>query len=154
MEHEIMTKRRDAFVAVLFLMLAVIFLRSMVFSKDSIGFNHDWLFPMTEDSLRIYYEKSFFAWSDQNLGYSVVYPAENILRFSTLPFIYLGLSGLDVVKIILVLALAIAGYSMYSLLRHTLKLLFAPSLIGGLLYLVSPVVFNKIVAGHIPYIIG
>src|SRR4030042_6986594 len=121
MEHKTMMKRRDAFIAVFFLLLAVIFLRGIVFSQDYVGLNHDWLFPMTKDSLKMYYEKSLFGWSDENLGYSIVYPAENILRISTLPFIYIGLSGLDVLKIILILSLAVAGFSMYSLLRHTLQ---------------------------------
>jgi len=137
-----------------FFLLSLIVLRGIIFSSSFLGFNHDWAFPMTNSSLKIFCSESLFVWNDGNAGSSVVYPAENLLRYSLFPFSILGLSGLVLIKAIFLLVFTFGGYFMYSLLRNSFKLSYFPSLISGFFYATTPVIFNKVAAGHIPYIIA
>jgi hypothetical protein len=137
-----------------YLLFSLIMLRGIILSSDFIGFNHDWSFPMTINALKIYNQISLFIWKSENVGFNPIYPAENLLHYLLLPFTFLELSGLTVIKMILMFTLAFGGYFMYLFVRNSLKLKDIPSLISGLFYTTTPVVFNKIAAGHIPYIIA
>jgi len=109
---------------------------------------------MTKDSLNIFCSRSIFLWNSENAGYNSAYPAENLLRYLLFPFSFLGLSGLFVIKLILLFTFTFGGYFMYSLLKKYFKLNYVPSLISGLFYITTPVIFNKVAAGHVPYIIA
>src|SRR3989337_4097796 len=153
------SKKRKAvlsrgFPFLVFLLISLIILRGIVFSPSPIGFNHDWNFPMTNDSLRIFCLRSFFLWSIENAGSNFVYPAENLLRYSLFPFSLLGLSGLSMIGLVLLFTFTFGGYFMYSLLRNSFGLSCAPSVISGLFYITTPVIFNKVAAGHVPYIVA
>ena len=138
----------------LFLLISIVVLRGIIFSSYSIGFNHDWDFPMTSNSLKTFCLGSLFLWSNQNAGYGLVYPAENLLRYLLYPFSLLGLNGLFAINMILLLVFALGGYFMYSLLRYSFKLNYFPSVISGLFYATTPVIFNKVAAGQIPYTVA
>jgi SAM-dependent methyltransferase len=142
------------FTFLFFLILSTIILRDIFFSSSFIGFNHDWDFPMTNVSLKNFCIRSLFVWSDGNAGYPFVYPAENLYRYLLFPLSFLELSGLIVIQLILLLVFTFGGYFMYSLLRNSFKLSYFPSLISGFFYATTPVIFNKVAAGHIPYIIA
>ena len=137
-----------------FLLFSFIILREIIFSSSFIGFNHDWDFPMTTESLKSFCSSSLFVWSNSNAGHAFVYPAENLYRYSLFPLSFLGLSGLSVIQLILLLVFTFGGYFMYSLLRNSFKLNYLSSLIFGFFYVTTPVIFNKVAAGHIPYIIA
>ena len=109
---------------------------------------------MTNDSLKIFCSRSLFVWNTENAGYNVAYPAENLLRYSLFPFSFLGLSGLFVINLILFFTFTFGGYFMYLLLKNSFKLSYVPSIISGLFYVTTPVIFHKVAAGHIPYIVA
>lgn len=137
-----------------FLLISIFLLRGIVFSPSFIGFNHDWGFPMTNDSLRLFCYQSFYLWNVDNCGHNVVYPSDDLLRYSLLPLSLLGISGLVAIKLILVSTFLFGGYFMYLLLKESFKLEWIPSFIAGFFYIITPVFFNKTVAGHVAYIIG
>ena len=138
-----------------FLLFSLIALREIIFSSSYIGFNQDWSFPMTNQSLKLYCQRSLFIWTNtENLGYNYVYPAGNLFRYLVFPLLFLGLDGLVVIKLVLLLVFTFGGYFMFLLLRNSFKLGYLPSLISGFFYVITPLVFNKLVAGHSAYLIA
>lgn len=152
--HLLKAKYEHASVLLLFVLISLFLLWGTLFSSSYIGFNHDWAFPMQNGSLKIFCSESLFVWNEANTGSAIVYPAENLLRYSLFPFSILGLSGLVLIKAILLLVFTFSGYFMYSLLRNSFKLSYLPSLVSGFFYITTPVIFNKIAAGQIPYVIA
>jgi hypothetical protein len=142
------------FTFLLFLFISILVLRGIIFSSSFIGFNHDWVFPMTNESLKSFCARSLFVWSNDNAGYSLVYPAENLFRYLLFPLSFLEISGLVVIQLVLLFVFTFSGWFMYSILRESFKLGYFPSLISGFFYTTTPVLFNKVAAGHIPYIIA
>lgn len=142
------------FTFLLFLFISIVVLRDIVFSSSFIGFNHDWAFPMTNESLKSFCARSLFVWSNDNAGYTLVYPAENLLRYLLFPLSFLEISGLVVIQLLLLFVFTLSGWFMYLLLSDSFKLGYFPSLISGFFYTTVPVIFNKVAAGHIPYVIA
>jgi hypothetical protein len=137
-----------------FLVFSFIVLRGTFFSSGFIGFNHDWNFPMTSLALKSFCTQSLFLWNNQYGGYGLIYPAENLYRFLLFPFSFLGFSGLQVIDLILLCAFTFGGFFMYLLLRESFGLRFIPSVISSLFYITTPVIFNKVVSGQVPYFIA
>jgi hypothetical protein len=142
------------FTFLLFLLVSITVLRGIFFSYSFIGFNHDWDFPMTNESLKSFCARSLFVWSSNNAGYTLVYPAENLLRYLLFPLSFLEISGLVVIHLLLLFVFTLSGWFMYLLLRTSFKLGYFPSLVSGFFYTTAPVIFNKVAAGHVPYIVA
>lgn len=147
-------KRDDNFALITYTALSIFILRSILFINHRLGFNHDWNFPCTAYELNVYVNQAFYLLHDKNLGTHIVYPSQYLLQYILIPFSYFGFSGLIAIKLILFFIFVLSGYFMYLLLRKSFKLLYIPSLISGIFYMTTPVVFNKIVAGHILYLIS
>lgn len=147
-------KKYESIIVFLFCALVSIFiLRDLLFTQESIGFRHDWDFPTSTYQLKEYVTESFYMWNQHNLGSPGSYSAQFLFQYFLLPFSYLGFSGVIVIKLLLFLVLASSGYFMYLLLRRSFRLGFIPSLFSGIFYATTPVVFNRIVAGHIIYLV-
>lgn len=142
------------FTLLFFLFISIVILRGIILSSSFIGFNHDWDFPMTSESLKSFCARSLFVWSSDNAGCTLVYPAENLLIYSLFPLSFLEISGLVVIQLVLLFVFSFGGWFMYLLLRDSFKLGHFPSLISGFFYITTPVIFNKVAAGHVPYIIA
>ncbi len=142
------------FVVLFFLFFSLTLLRGLVFSNGFIGFNHDWNFPMTPEALKSFCSQSLSIWNTQDAGYGLVYPAENLYRFLLFPFSFSGFSGLQVIDLILVSTFTFGGFFMYLLLKESFGLKFIPSVISSMFYVTTPVIFNKVVSGQVPYFIA
>ena len=142
------------FIFVLFLLLSLFILRDIIFSSFFIGFNHDQNFPMTNDMLRTYCTRAFYIWHNDNGGSVYIYPAENLLKFLLYPFSLINISGLTIIKLIYIFIFSFSGYSMYLFLKEIYKFTIISSFISGIFYMTTPLLFNKIAAGHVPYIIS
>jgi len=81
-----------------------------------------------------------------------IYPSDWLFRVFLIPFSFLG--GESISKEMLVFFFVLSGFSMFCFGRKTLKLNYYWSLIAGLVYIFSPIVFTRLVAGHIYYMIG
>ncbi len=148
------SKFTNLLVFIFFLIFSIFINRNIIFSSDFIGFNHDWSFPMTNSDLGVFCSQAFYGWVQPNAGYAPVYPAENLYHFLIYPLQIFGFTGLQVIDLILIFVFTFSGYFMFLLLKNSFKLSFTPSFISSLFYATTPVIFNKLAAGHVPYIIA
>ncbi|MHA1778805.1 MAG: hypothetical protein ACTSYN_04445, partial [Candidatus Heimdallarchaeaceae archaeon] len=119
-------------------------------SSGTIGLFHDWFIgPFPEMIMKYSYDG--LQLYDVNLG-NKEYPSDWLFRISLFPFSFLG--GEVVSKGMLIFFLTLTGISMFYLGKTLLKLDYYWSLIGGLIYTFSPIVYTRAVAGHIYYLIG
>ena len=109
---------------------------------------------MTPEALKSFCSQSLSIWNTQDAGYGLVYPAENLYRFLLFPFSFSGFSGLQVIDLILVSTFTFGGFFMYLLLKESFGLKFIPSVISSMFYVTTPVIFNKVVSGQVPYFIA
>ena len=91
----------------------------------------------------------FYIWDSQSGN--KLYPTDWIFRVSVIPFSFLG--GEVLSKMLLVFILTLSGFSAFCLAKQ-LKLGSFYSFAGGILYIFSPIIFSRIVAGHIYYLIA
>lgn len=145
---------KNAIFYIFYFIISFIIIVKELENGDYIGLHHDWEFPHTNAELLNCCLHSFFIWGDANLGSFLVYPAKYILFYLLLPFAYLGVDGIIVLKGILLFAIALSGYSMYYLLSKSFKLNIFCSFLAGFFYETSPVMFNKIAAGHLFYLVA
>lgn len=147
-------KRENHIALAIYVALSILILRDILLTEYQFGFNHDWIFPYTAYELKIYVTQAFYLWYDSNLGTHTVYPAKYLLQYILLPCFYLGFTGASSIKILLFLIFVFSGYFMYRLVYETFKLSYIPSLISGIFYIITPVIYNKVIAGHLLFLIG
>jgi hypothetical protein len=121
----------------------------ILFSEGTIGFFHDWYIGPYPEMMNEYSAGGLYVWDPQtgNVPYSVDW----IVRVLSLPFSFLG--GEAYSKAIIVLAITLSGFTTFYLGR-TLKLNPYISFLAGSVYIFSPVIFTRIVAGYMYYLIG
>lgn len=147
-------KRENHIALAIYVALSILILRGILLTEYQLGFNHDWIFPHTSSELEGYLTQAFYLWYETNLGTPTIYPAKHLLQYLLLPFLYLGFTGASITKILLFLIFVFSGHYMYRLVHETFKLAYIPSLISGFFYITTPVIYNKVVAGHLLYLIG
>ncbi|MEM3587228.1 MAG: hypothetical protein QXO71_07915, partial [Candidatus Jordarchaeaceae archaeon] len=119
-------------------------------SDGTIGLFHDWFVGPFPEMITKYGLDGFQLY-DIDYG-NKNYPSDWLLRIFLIPFAFLG--GELVSKSILVFFITLSGFSMFCFGSKTLKLNYYLSLLAGLIYIFSPIVFTRAVAGHIYYLIG
>lgn len=134
----------------LYLFLSLFSSRIILLSNGTLGFFHDWFIGPFPEMISKYAYNGMQLY-DMNLG-NKMYPSDWLFRVSVIPFAFLG--GETISKVMLVLFMTLSGLSMFSFGRAILKLGYYWSLIAGLIYFFSPIIFTRLVAGHIYYIIG
>jgi len=137
-----------------FVLISIFILRYLLFSEMAIGFNHDWDWPNSVNQLEKFINNALYAWNIHNLGSSITFSSQYLLNFLIMPLSYLGISGLTIMKTLLLLVFVFSGYFMYLLMRESFNLGFIASFASGVFFMTSPVVFNRVVAGHILYLVG
>ncbi|MBI9030491.1 hypothetical protein JEZ13_00605 [bacterium] len=147
-------KRENNFALIIYITLTILILRSILLTNYRFGFNHDWNFPYTTYELETYVNHALYIWRNTNIGAPIVYPAQYLLQYLLMPFSYLGFTGSTIIKIVLFILFVSSGYFMYLLVRKSFKLAYVPSLVSGIFYATTPVIYNKFVAGHILYLVG
>ena len=132
-----------------YLFAALVIFRNIIFQYGTIGFFHDW-FIGSVPGMVYNYANSGFQLYDLTFG-NKIYPSDWMFRLLVLPFSFLG--GELVSKGMLVFFCALSGFSMFYLCR-TMKLSYLSSFLSGILYLFSPIIFTRAIAGHIYYLLG
>src|SRR5919199_5218711 len=98
---------------------------------------------------RSYANGGLYVW-DSQIG-NIFFPTDWIFRLSLIPFSFLN--GEILTKGILLLVITLSGFGAFCLGKQ-LKLSPFSSFAAGLLFIFSPIVFTRIVAGHIYYLIA
>jgi hypothetical protein len=138
---------------ILFAVLSLFIVRNLIVTDGGIGLRHDWPTTPFSGQLQQASVEHFFAWSTRSLGtrYNVYgLPFVNLLlNFPS----FFGLTGFILSKLILIITLVLSGISAWYLAK-TLRFKNAACLLSGLFYMLTPLLFVKIVSGYINYLIG
>ncbi|RQW77987.1 MAG: hypothetical protein EHM14_13125, partial [Methanothrix sp.] len=144
-------KRRDAGILTSYLIISILALRHVLASSGSIGLLHDWNIPIYPEQLSLVLDCGLYSWYQNNLGaYSYNTDAIFKLLLSASSFIATPL----LFKLSLVLILFISGASMYWLSKELIGSSDAASALAGLFYMLSPVLFTRVIVGYYYYLIG
>lgn len=123
-------------------------LTRIILSPGTIGLNHDWTIPYYPDQIL---QQAAFVRSIlgiQEFGVNEWHYVGYWGYFFQFVFAAAGFGGDAVSKSFIVVFLGISGLGMYYLCR-VYGLGYLPSLLSGLLYMLAPMPFNRIVSGHI-----
>lgn len=137
----------------LFLGLALLALRQVLLSPGLVGFAWDWDVPPFPGQIVTKMETFFLsAWLDvPTLGMTVKMTSPLYYWLLVAPLGFFG--GVVLEKVALVFLLILAGLSMLALCRRLGFNLYL-SLIPSVFYMFSPVMYSRIVAGHLPIAFG
>src|SRR5918911_1282927 len=143
-------KRYDYLIASMgYFLVALFILNRILFSPGTIGFFHDWPIGPYPEMNRSYANGGLYVW-DSQIG-NIFFPTDWIFRLSLIPFSFLN--GEILTKGILLVVITLSGFGAFCLGKQ-LKLSPFSSFAAGLLFIFSPIVFTRIVAGHIYYLIA
>src|SRR5688572_19111056 len=132
-----------------YFIIALLVLGSVLASPGTIGFFHDWSIGPFHEMNKNWAEKGLYVW-DSQIGNKVV-STDWIFRMSFFPIPFLG--GEILSKGLLILCITISGFGAFCLGKR-LQLNPYVSFAAGILYIFSPIIFTRIVAGHLYYLIG
>jgi hypothetical protein len=143
-------KHYDYLIALLvYFVISLIVLGEILLSPGTIGFFHDWFIGPYHEMNKSWANNGLYIW-DSQIGYKV-YDTDWIIKLTLLPIPFLG--GELLSKGLLVLIVTLSGFGAFCLGRR-LKLSWYASFAAGILYIFSPIIFTRIIAGHLYYLIG
>jgi len=134
-----------------FLFVAFLIFGGFIFSQGTIGFFHDWFLAPFEEMNQAWAKSGPYAW-DPQIGYKFYY-TDWIFRLILGIFPSSLLSGEVLSKGLLLIVITSSGFGAFCLGKR-LKLGPYVSFGVGLMYIFSPIIFTRIVAGHIYYLIA
>jgi hypothetical protein len=140
----------DYFVALgVYFTISFLVLGGILLSPGTIGFFHDWFIGPYHEMNKSFASDGLYVWNSQ-MG-NKIYGADWIFRLSllSLPF----LEGEILSKGLLILCITLSGFGAFCLGKR-LQLNSYVSFAAGILYIFSPIIFTRIVAGYIYYLIG
>jgi len=115
--------------------------------EGTLGFRHDWRMPLFFDQFHFRIEESIYLWNgiEGFGGFPSTTLYERIFEF--LVMLLTGFNAELFSKIIVCSFMVISALTMF-FLGMTLKFLDKTSFFMGLFYMLTPVLYNKVVAGH------
>ncbi len=128
--------------------LGLVSIRDYIFSSGIIGLVHDWNIPALKYQLIERMDSSFYFWNDI-YGISKIYPTfifERVL-FEIPIGIILDFNSELFSKLLIAILITISGICMFYLGKG-LKFSNKTSFLIGLFYVLTPLMYNKIIAGH------
>jgi hypothetical protein len=132
-----------------YLVISLLVLGNILVSPGTIGFFHDWFIGPYSEMTRLWATNGLYIWDSQTGN--KVFGTEWIIRLFFLPISFLG--GEILSKGLLISCVTLSGFGAFCLGRR-LKLSWYLSFATGILYIFSPIVFTRIVAGHLYYLIA
>ncbi len=138
---------RYVFPLLLFSLFAFISMREVLGDPGTIGLYHDWFIGPTPELISSFGNAGSHLLSPE-LG-NKIYPTDWLFRLCSIPFA--GLGGEVVSKGFLFGSMVVSGLSMYALGRG-LRMSYPISLIIGLIFLMTPVVFTRCISGYLYYL--
>src|ERR1044071_6091817 len=130
-----------------YFIISLLVLGQILLSPGTIGLFHDWFIAPFHEMNESWAKGGLYKW-DPQIG-NKVYDTDWIVRATLLSLTFLGREALS--KVRLVLTISLSGFGAFCLGRQ-LKLSWYGSFTVGILYIFTPVVFTRIVAGHVYYL--
>ncbi len=147
-------KLKDHHVIIVYFFIAFISLWRLFLSQGAIGLRDDWSIPPFHEQVLKWSFQEKEAWSSMGFGTPNIYPSEYLLRFSLGGLTYLfNFDGEILSKSYLFFIIAFSGITAYYLGR-IMKLRKSSSFFVGLFYMLTPVMFNRIIPGYLTYILS
>lgn len=146
--HKKISFYRWPFAILIFAIINGYAFRGVFFQPGIVGFGWDWaVYANAQEYLKRAWEP-FYIWWDYGLGMysSASLTSQLLYRLITMPFY--PLAGICLNKVIIFIYPLIAACSMYYLSRKCFKANYYIAVISSILYMLSPMTYNKIVAGH------
>jgi hypothetical protein len=143
-------KHYDYLIALLaYFIISIIVLGQILLSPGTIGFFHDWFIGPYSEMNESWAKNGLYKWDSKsgNKGYDTDW----LIKLILLPLPFMG--GEVLSKGLLVLIITMSGFGAFCLGRR-LKLNWYVSFATGILYIFSPIIFTRIVAGHLYYLIA
>ncbi len=146
--------KRTTFLALLlFILVSACFFRTVLFTRGMIARTWDWGIPATGTQYEKVLSSQFFVWDDRIYG-GLKSTFKNELPFWLL-FSPLSPFGGEVVsKVIPLLLIILAGFSMFLLGTKTFRSNWFTAFIAGMFYAYSPFAYSRIIAGHVTMLLG
>jgi len=144
------TKHYDYLIALLaYFVISLIVLGEILLSPGTIGFFHDWFIGPYNEMNELWAKSGLYKW-DSKIG-NKDYDTDWLFKLIFIPLSFLG--GELLSKGLLIFIITFSGFGAFCLGRR-LKLSWYVSFATGILYIFSPIVFTRIVAGHMYYLIA
>lgn len=141
----------DLILVLAIILISVFVTREIMNSSGIPGLRDDWNFPFIEEQVSSLSQRSTNYWVgyplSRNLGefhWSIVDLFVNKLDISLSLVAYLNI----------VIPIAMSGILMYLFCRGKYHLHPLSSLVSGIFYMLSPLVFNSVVSGYLPLLVG
>lgn len=133
-----------------YLLVGFLSVRKLFFADGILGYRHDW--SNFYYDLRYCYDNAAYIWQGRSLGEIITYSGSSyIVNLIIFLFSLAGMSTVFISRIWIILLISGSGISLY-LLTRSFKLRNFPSFIAGLIYALSPVFFNNLIAGYSWYL--
>lgn len=134
-------------VLLLYVALSLVSLRTLLLQPGAIGLMQDWWLLPHSDEPAFFLRSIFTAWSESGTGAPFIRSGMRIYKIiETATAMMLGMGGAALSKTLPIVNMGIAGVSSYVLLRLYVRR-GLPALVGSLLFVFSPLVFNTTVLG-------
>lgn len=141
----------DLILVLAIILISVFVTKEIINSSGIPGLRDDWNFPFIEEQVSSLSQRSTNYWVgyplSRNLGefhWSIVDLFVNKLDISLSLVAYLNI----------VIPIAMSGILMYLFCRGKYHLHPLSSLVSGIFYMLSPLVFNSVVSGYLPLLVG
>ena len=135
----------------IFILLLVISFRDVLATPGIVGHTWDWGIPNFPEQIRDKFTANLYTWdSFLDTGRFHYFKLELLYSLFLLPFSFMG--GELVSKIFPMVLLFIAGCTMFKLSRDMFGLSPFFAALSGAFYMLSPVTYSKLIAGHLPMI--
>ncbi len=143
---------RNEWFIVFYLLISLFCIRSILVNYGVIGYRHDWNYPQYGELISHRNKLIIYPWVRDNLGFSPIYHSTAIYDLLIYFLSSIGVGGVFITKLLLFSFLFFSGTFMFFLSSFFVKKRFA--FYSGLFYMLNPVIFNKIIAGHVIYLFG
>jgi len=136
-----------------YILYSLIFFSKIFFKDEIIGFGYDWSFPYLASQVVEWGTGYINGWNFAGLGSPISYNTDMVLRFLVSLPAHLGVNGPIIINIFSVLAFSFVGYFAYLLGKKFLKREYS-SLLFGMLYMSSPILFNTYITGYLTFLLS
>ena len=133
-----------------YFIVAFFMLRIILFSPGTVGFFHDWFIGPYPEMSQFFANSGLYIWDSQ--AGNKLYPVDWIFRTSLIPFTFLG--GEVLSKGFLFFTITLSGFGTFYLTKQQFKLDSFSAFVAGILYIFSPIIFSRIIAGYIYYLLA
>jgi hypothetical protein len=137
----------------IYLIITFIVMRELLFSSGMIMYYVNPVIPPFKSQIISRAYTRSYNWNGESLGHPVIYPSEIYFDYILGIFGMLGFDGGILSKLSVFLCILFSGIFMYTFTKE-LEFNDKSAFISGLYYMISTVMFTKILESHLFYVLG